>query len=511
MPTSAYRQDARGCAVTGATPEALDHYERALAAFQAWRGDVDEPLARAVDAAPGFVMAHVLQAWVPLLSRDPRRVGQARAPHARAMHLPAPTERERLHFAAIGAVLADDYPRAKALLGQVLRGEPRDVLALQVAHSLDYLDGDLEQLLDRVAQVLPAWPDAALPGHHAVLAMHAFGLVERGEYHAAERDALAALALNPADARAHHVMAHVFDSTGRAAEGVRWMDQYAQVWRTSGVVAAHCTWHLALFHLELGDSARAVALHDQGIPAAQTGDLADLIDASALLWRMALRGIDVGARWQTLAEAWAPHIDDGYCSFSDVHAMLAFVGAHDHARVRRLLRTLEAAQAQPTRHGLTTRQLGLPACQALAAFGRGEHTLAITLLAGLPASAHRLGGSHAQRDVLHLTLLQAVEHIRRPARGRHSAGDVAQASSARRTSALRGASPTPATASHLRPQQAQAMSAADAQLGEYAGDARPGRHAHCGDLLAFADRLLECEDQWHQGTEDWKNEGCHPG
>ena len=33
----------------------------------------------------------------------------------------------------------------------------------------------------------------------------------------------------------------------------------------------------------------------------------------------------------------------------------------------------------------------------------------------LPALAHRLGGSHAQRDVLHLTLLKAIERIRRPA------------------------------------------------------------------------------------------------
>ena len=30
------------------------------------------------------------------------------------------------------------------------------------------------------------------------------------------------------------------------------------------------------------------------------------------------------------------------------------------------------------------------------------------------ALAHRLGGSHAQRDVLHLTVLRAVERIRRP-------------------------------------------------------------------------------------------------
>jgi hypothetical protein len=58
----------------------------------------------------------------------------------------------------------------------------------------------------------------------------------------------------------------------------------------------------------------------------------------------------------------------------------------------------------------------VPACRALIAFGRGEYTRAITLLASLPPLAHRIGGSHAQRDVLHLTQLRAVERMRRPAR-----------------------------------------------------------------------------------------------
>ena len=57
---------------------------------------------------------------------------------------------------------------------------------------------------------------------------------------------------------------------------------------------------------------------------------------------------------------------------------------------------------------------------ALIAFGRGNETLAITLLAGLPAQAHRLGGSLAQRDVLNLTLLHAIDGIRRSARRRRS-------------------------------------------------------------------------------------------
>jgi len=407
--------DARGCTLTGANAEAVAHFEQALAALLAWRGGVDEPLSRALHEAPGFVMAHVLQAWLLVLGRDARRARRARSALDVAQQSGPANERERLHLAAIGALLDDDYPRAKGLLGQLLQQWPLDALALHSAHSLDYLTGDLDELADRLSRVRPAWDDSRLPGRHAVLSMHAFGLGERGEVAAAERTARAALALEPLDARAHHVMAHVFEASGRAAEGVRWMEQHAEVWATSGMVATHCAWHLALFHLELGDIGAALALGDRWIAAAATGDVADLIDASALLWRVQLKGGDVGGRWRALADAWAPHIDDRFCSFSDVHAMLAFVGARDGLRVRRMLQSLKAAQSRRTRHGLTTRQLGLPACRALAAFGDGDHPLAIALLAGLPSRAHRLGGSHAQRDVLHLTLLQAVERIRRPA------------------------------------------------------------------------------------------------
>ena len=105
--------DARGCSISGATPAALEAYERALAAFLSWRSGADAPLAPALQEAPGFVMAHVLQAYLLLCSRDPRRVRSARPVLARAAELPA-NERERLHLAAIPAALADHYERAKA-------------------------------------------------------------------------------------------------------------------------------------------------------------------------------------------------------------------------------------------------------------------------------------------------------------------------------------------------------------------------------------------------------------
>ncbi len=401
------RLDAQGHRVSGASTEALEHYESAAGAFRRWQAGSDGHLAAALRAAPGFVMAHVLRAYLLLCSRDPASVRAAQPVFERARRLPA-NDRERRHLDAIAAAIADDYEGAKSRLAALLERHPRDVLALQVAHALDYLTGETLRLRDRVAAVLPAWP-RDLPGRHAVLAMHAFGLQECAEYSHARDFALEALAQEPADARACHVMAHFLEMTGCAEAGVHWMHEHARVWGGGSLVAVHGWWHAALFHLARGELDQAQALYDTRVRSAPRGALANLIDAASLLWRLTLLGVDPGPRWAELAADWAGHIDDGFCSFSDLHAMLAFVGARNRGRADALMRSLARSAATHTRHGRTTRELGLPACRALAAFDRGDDRLAITLLASLPGELHRLGGSHAQRDVLRLTLLHAVQ------------------------------------------------------------------------------------------------------
>lgn len=412
-------RDARGAALSGATPEALALYERALAAASSWQAGAKELAEAAARAAPAFVMAHVLQAGLVISSRDPRRVRSARLLLARTARLPK-NDAERLHLAAIAAVLGDRFELAKARLGELLVRQPRDLLALQVAHALDHVTGDLAHMAERVERVLPAW-SSDLPGYHAVLAMHAFGLEENGELDAAQARAHAALALYPANARAHHVLAHVFEAGERPEAGAGWLERHASAWQAGTTVATHAWWHLALFHLMAGDPRRAFALYDTQVRREPSGDVSDLIDATSLLWRLRLAGVDADMRWKELADAWEPHVDDAFCSFTDVHAMLAFVGAQDSARAQRLEATLVGSQARRTRHGETTRRLGLPACRALRAYGRGDDALAITLLASLPTLAHRLGGSHAQRDVLHLTLQHAIHRLRRPTRRRDTA------------------------------------------------------------------------------------------
>ena len=68
----------------------------------------------------------------------------------------------------------------------------------------------------------------------------------------------------------------------------------------------HNWWHLALYHLDLGEVDDALALFDGPIYGNRSTVVLDMVDASALLWRFFLRGIDVGDRWAAVADNWEP-------------------------------------------------------------------------------------------------------------------------------------------------------------------------------------------------------------
>jgi hypothetical protein len=340
-----------------------------------------------------------------LCSRDPAGGAVARAAFARARALPQDA-RGRMHVAALGTALAGVWDQARELLGCILARHPRDLLALAVAHALDCYLGDTRAMRARLEAALPAWgsDDRLYPG---VLAMHAFALEEGGEYGRAEAAALAALELDPGSVRAHHARCHVLEMQGRAAEGVRWMGERVAHWSGQGAASTHIWWHLALYHLELGDTRHALAIHDRRIAPGES--LNELIDAAALLWRLQLRGVAPGPRWQGLAARWSARAEDAFCAFNDVHAMLAFVGAGRRDLQRRLLRAQRRRLAQGGTNEGMVRSVGLPACEALAAFGWADYARAARLLGDLPAVSHRLGGSHAQRGLLGLTRRVALD------------------------------------------------------------------------------------------------------
>ena len=370
-------------------------YQRALSSLWLQRGDPLALAREAVEAAPESAAARVLEASLLVCSRDLRDFEAAGWAYAALRRLPL-TSREAAHAAALAAAIDGDLAGACRRYDAILQDEPRDGLALWVAQVFDYYLGNAHSLRERSGRVLAAWP-ASAPGYHSVLAMHAFALGECGDYAAAEDAALRALDLEPQDLRAEHALLHVLEMQGRAAEGLRRLPQRE---------VNHLSWHRALFYLQLDRAEEALALYDRRM---RLDTLADLVDASALLWRLHLAGIRVGARFAGLAARWSPHAEDADCAFNDLHAMMAFAGAERWDWAQRLLDAQQRrlARAGGANHDMT-RLVGYPASRALAAFGRGDFRLAETLLRALPPVAHRVGGSHAQRDVLTLTRAAAA-------------------------------------------------------------------------------------------------------
>src|ERR1700683_566853 len=128
--------------------------------------------------------------------------------------------------------------------------------------------------------------------------MHAFGLEECGDYAYAEATGRHALSLEPLDCWAHHAVAHVMEMQGRAEDGIGWMVAREQTWAgADNFFKIHNWWHRALYHLELQQTDVALALYDGPMRGTQSQVAVDLVDASALLWRLSLCGCDVGDRW----------------------------------------------------------------------------------------------------------------------------------------------------------------------------------------------------------------------
>jgi hypothetical protein len=401
--------DARGNPVSTRSRPALAHAEKALwrmaSFFDAPLDDIDAALA----ADPLWPLPHIMRASFLLTLTEPSLLGDARAALARAQALVSrATERERAHLGAAQAGAAGDWQRACALWQGILERHPRDLYALQWAHLFDFYLGDAVALEARPARVLPEW-DSADPLRPYLLGMHAFGLEECGRCDEAEslgRQAVAGAAKVP---WATHAVAHVMEMQGRFDDGRRWLRQREGDWAEGNGFANHHWWHLALFHLEALDLPAALALYDARLSSPHAALTLNRLDGAALLWRLQLLGADVGARWFDVGRGWdLSPAAVGHSSFNDLHALLVLIGQQRLLDAEALVLALQQrAQAGAVNDLATTRDVGLPLLRGMLAFGREDFAETLRLIAPLRTQLQRLGGSHAQRDLVAQTLLAA--------------------------------------------------------------------------------------------------------
>jgi hypothetical protein len=382
--------------------------ERALELMLTHRGDPLGEVERILAVDPGCVFAHYLRAGL-IVSADADASRPVLAASLAVIEAARPdiNDPARRHAAAAWAWLEGDPALALERYGAIVVDRPRDILALVVAHALDFRLGRRTMLRDRIAQVLPEW-DAALPGYASVLAMYAFGLEENGQYRRAEKLARRALALDPRHPGAIHVLAHVMEMQGRGHEGLAFLAATEPAWIEGTGFSVHLAWHRALFHLDADDPNAALAVYDTQIAKEGALAMSVLADASALLWRLRLRSIEVGERWRLLADRWETHALTGARPFYIVHAMMAFAATGRTAAAARAMQALRHAEPGNSALSLPEEALALPLCEALLAFAFRDYAACVTSLTRVRHIAHRCGGSLAQCDLIHLTFTEAA-------------------------------------------------------------------------------------------------------
>jgi len=444
------RRDARDNPVSTGSAAALAASEKALWRMMSFYGTPIADLDAAIGADPAWLLPRLMKAGFLLGLTEPalRAEAVAELDVAGALAKGA-SEREIGHLAALRRVAAGDWAGANSAWGGILRNHPRDALALQWAHLFDFYRGDFESLRERVASVLPAWREDD-PLHPYVLALHAFGLEESARYAEAEavgRRALAGAARVP---WAIHAVAHVMEMQARHEEGARWMGEWRRHWGAGAAdadvavetaratesradaaartdpcadadvvadtgderngFAGHLGWHEALFALEGLDVAAALRVFDAYLDSTRLEITLQRVDAASLLWRLHLLGADVGDRWHALVAGW--RLDAaaaGRSVFNDVHATMALIGAGEMALAREWV---ALCRAEAERHGgwnrEVSRDVGAALMAGLLAFGDANPGAAAAAIAPLRDRLARIGGSHAQRDVVEQTLLAAA-------------------------------------------------------------------------------------------------------
>ena len=400
-------EDAQGHRLSGATAAAGASYDEAVRAFTLVCGDAIGLYDAAIEAAPDFAMAYLGKAWVFITANDPVFREKAAALVETARQLPM-TEREAAHLAALSHLCRGSRAAAVAVLDRHLMQYPFDLVAHQGAALTDGFLGRFPLVRDRTARALPFWSKDR-PGYGTMIAFHGFGLEEAGDYGRAEDQSRAAAELEPTSFWPHHTVAHVMEMTGRPEDGLGWMAAREALWSSPAHMNQnHIWWHRSLFHLELGQYDAALALYDGPVLGTQRPIANAMTNASALLWRLDTLGCDVGERWHALAAMWDGHADGKCLVFTDIHAAMAELGAGEDSRVERRLAAMRATAASDVEAANLYRTVGIPVVEGLAAFRHGDYDRAVELLLQARFDVWQIGGSHAQRDVLHWTLTEAA-------------------------------------------------------------------------------------------------------
>lgn len=382
---------------------AVEVFSAATKALASHRPHALTHLEIALKADPGMAAAHVLSGVADIIMSSENYATSARLRLARRSAAMAEsgggTPFERALVTALGHAVNGRLRSAGDSLGNFLYGDPNAFLAAKLSHAFRFLIGDADGTVSLTAR-LSADCDPSTAGYGYLLGCHAFGLEEVGRLHEAERVGRRALDICPDHAWGLHAVAHVYEMGGRTADGIAWLEGNRPVWSRCNNFSRHVAWHLALYALEAGDHESALAIYDRDIADDLLGDFRDFASATSILWRLRHLGVDPDPgpdRWGMLAESANGHAQNATLFFAQLHVLIAQIAAGRLDEASDVAERIYDKSRATTDQANVAHNVGWELAHALLLSAQGA---AVQVPVGFVARRlHRLGGSHAQRDV----------------------------------------------------------------------------------------------------------------
>jgi hypothetical protein len=379
---------------------AQGHYIEGVDRVLSGAGQMAAPFHAALEADPAFAIAYCGLARALVLSGDMPAAKAAMA-NATELNVGLPS-REGAHIHTMGLLFAGKANEAYQSVLSHVADYPRDAMIAQLATSIFGLIGFSGQP-GREAELV-AYTAGLLPHYGEdwwMLSQHAFSLCETGQLTAASKMIDRSMAIKDDNSHGAHVRSHVYYEEGNLTDGIAYLEGWLPQYDRAGLMHGHLSWHVALWALEQGDVARMWRRVDSDVQpnAAQGLPINILTDTASILYRAEMVGEAVSPeRWKKISDYAAQSFPKLGNSFIDIHAALAHAMA---GRVDLLDRYVSDAKGPAA-------DLVAPCAGAYAAMVKEDWAAATALLSKAMVDDARLGGSRAQRDMLELSLVNAL-------------------------------------------------------------------------------------------------------
>ncbi|MCI0545803.1 MAG: hypothetical protein L0027_00790 [Candidatus Rokubacteria bacterium] len=392
-------RDAYGHSLSTSSRAAADAFDRGVEALLGFGAETVSSFEASVAADPDFALGHAGLA-VSLYLAEKLDAGRAAIERAKALATRV-SAREQRHVETLALWVGGRGNDAIPLMKEHLLLHPRDMMIVQRLYFIYFWQGRSADMLALTSGILPA-----APADSYTMGLHAFALEENRRFAEALPLAERAVARRPRDAWAIHAIAHVLYERGENTRGASALPPLIHPCGHLGYFKNHLMWHVALMRLAEGDYERARRLFTGVFGDIRIEVGSDLQDSVSLAWRLDLYGQPDPARWAHLGPAARGWLELPLLLFHDIHVGMALAAAGDWTSAETQLGRLRD-RGKKTRNR-TLPEVVVPLLEGLHAFARGDHAGAAAAIAPIESRIIEVGGSHAQREVFHDTLLEAT-------------------------------------------------------------------------------------------------------